>query len=132
MYRRRHAPEAGVARAEETYIAHLATTDESVLRVSASDKLHNARAIVTDVRRHGAALFKRFSVPVDETLWYYRSLVTAFAANPAHEPALIAELERVVTDMEHLARTPDEPDMTAASKPALLPRRSVSKPCGSS
>jgi len=45
----------------------------------------------------------RFSVSKQETLWYYRSLVTAYRANPAHAPALVEELDRTVTEMESLA-----------------------------
>jgi GTP pyrophosphokinase len=91
----------------ERYIRHLADADRPVLLVSASDKLNNARAIVGDLRTIGAEVWSRFSVPRDETLWYYRSLVTAFRTNPAHVPALINELERTVVDMERLAaKTP--------------------------
>jgi len=125
---------------KQAYVAHLALVDRSVLLVSASDKLHNARAIVADVRRHGAAVWDRFSAPMDETLWYYRSLVSAFAANPGHEPALVAELDRTVTDMEQLARQgsnrsvladpPAAPVRTRASGPdairELLERRTTS------
>jgi len=74
-----------------------------VLLVSASDKLHNARSIVRDLRA-GTDVWGRFSVPKEQTLWYYRSLVTSYQGNPAHTPALIEELRRTVTDMEALAR----------------------------
>jgi hypothetical protein len=42
-------------------VAHLATADRSALRVSAADKLHNARAIVADLRRVGPAVWDRFN-----------------------------------------------------------------------
>jgi (p)ppGpp synthase/HD superfamily hydrolase len=84
------------------YLAHLATADRAVLLVSGSDKLHNARAIVADVRRHGESLWTRFNVPKADTLWYYRSLVTAFRSNPAHPCDLIDELDRTVVEMERL------------------------------
>lgn len=74
-----------------------------MLLVSASDKLHNARAIVGDLRVIGAKVWKRFNAPRQGQLWYYRALVTAFRANPAHNPALVAELDRTVTEMERLA-----------------------------
>jgi (p)ppGpp synthase/HD superfamily hydrolase len=35
---------------KEAYVAHLAEADRAILLVSASDKLHNARAIVGDLR----------------------------------------------------------------------------------
>jgi (p)ppGpp synthase/HD superfamily hydrolase len=85
------------------YLAHLAGADRSILLVSASDKLHNARSIVRDLRAVGEELWERFGPTKDEVLWYYRSLVSAFRANPAHTPALIAELDRTVTEMERLA-----------------------------
>jgi len=88
---------------KEAYIAHLGEADAAVLLVSASDKLHNATAIIHDLHRHGASVWDRFNAPRDDTLWYYRALVDAFRANPAHVPALIDELDQAVTEMERLA-----------------------------
>lgn len=85
---------------KEAYLASLATKDHSVLLVSASDKLHNARSIVRDLRSVGEEVWGRFKVTKTETLWYYRSLVTAYGANPEHNPALVAELDRTVAEME--------------------------------
>jgi hypothetical protein len=91
---------------KERYIDRLAREDRSVLLVSASDKLHNARAIVTDLRRYGPSVWERFNAPREKQLWYYRALVTAFRQNPDHIPALVAELDLAVTEMERLAATP--------------------------
>ena len=88
---------------KEEYLASLATKDRSVLLVSASDKLHNARSIVRDLRAVGEVVWDRFKVSKGETLWYYRSLVTDYRANPAHSPALVAELDRTVAEMEAVA-----------------------------
>jgi len=88
---------------KERYVRHLAEADRSVLLVSASDKLDNARAIVADLRSIGPELWSRFKAGRDGQLWYFRSLVTAFRANPAHNPHLIDELDRTVTEMERLA-----------------------------
>ncbi len=41
---------------KEAYIAHLESVGSDALLVSASDKLHNARAICTDLRIHGVHL----------------------------------------------------------------------------
>jgi (p)ppGpp synthase/HD superfamily hydrolase len=84
------------------YIGHLAGADHAVLLVSASDKLHNARTIIADFRKVGPEVWKRFKPSREESLWYYRALVTSFRENPAHHPALIAELDRAVTEMERL------------------------------
>ena len=91
---------------KEACIAHLAEADRAILLVSASDKLHNARAIVGDLRTIGDQLWSRFTGSRDGTLWYYRALVDAYRANPAHTPALIDELDRTVTEMERLASAP--------------------------
>jgi (p)ppGpp synthase/HD superfamily hydrolase len=89
---------------KEAYVARLATEDRSVILVSASDKLHNARSIVRDLREVGGAVWDRFSVPKVETLWYYRRLVTSYRQNQAHIPALIDELDRTVVEIEALAK----------------------------
>jgi (p)ppGpp synthase/HD superfamily hydrolase len=94
------APKAERAR---RYLAHLATADRSVLLVSASDKLYNARSIVKDLRDHGEALWERFSGTREKTLAYYGALVDAFWANPARNGELVGELDRVVTEMHRLA-----------------------------
>jgi len=88
---------------KQAYLDHIADASRSVLLVSASDKLHNARSIVADQRAIGHEVFERFSKGKDGTLRYYRSLVTAYRANPASNPALIDELDRVVRKMEKLA-----------------------------
>jgi len=85
---------------KERYIRRLASADRSVLLVSASDKLHNARAIISDFRQVGAEVWTRFKASREESLWYYRALVAAYRENPAHLPALIAELDRAVTELE--------------------------------
>ena len=88
---------------KERYIAHLAAADASVLLVSASDKLHNARSLLADLRRYGDKLWGRFTASRDETLWYYRACLVAFRSNAAHRPELVDELERTVTELERVA-----------------------------
>lgn len=86
---------------KETYLADLATASPSVRLVSASDKLHNARSILTDLRVQGSALWARFTAPKDGTLWYYRALVQAFAAHG--RTPLVDELDRTVQAIEAMA-----------------------------
>ncbi len=64
---------------KERYISHLRNATDDVLLVSGSDKLHNARAIVEDLLRIGAAVFDRFSATRGQTLWYYTTLAEIFA-----------------------------------------------------
>jgi (p)ppGpp synthase/HD superfamily hydrolase len=85
------------------YIAHLPRVLEPVRLVSAADKLHNARAILRDLRALGDAVWDRYSGGKEGMLWYYRCLVQAFKTagiNP-----LVEELERVVTEIERLSRS---------------------------
>ena len=89
---------------KEGYVDDLADADAPILLVSAADKLHNARSIVTDLRHHGEATWERFNGGRDGSLWYYRALVGAFRANPAHPPDLVNELDRTVGEMESLAQ----------------------------
>ena len=45
------------------YLEHLQSADKDALMVSAADKLHNARAILSDYREIGEQLFVRFERP---------------------------------------------------------------------
>ena len=84
---------------KEAYVAHIAEAPPSVLLVSACDKLHNARSILSDLRATGPAVWDRFTGKRDGTLWYYRALADAFAAAGAPK-GLVADLARVVREME--------------------------------
>lgn len=84
---------------KQAYIAHIPTASTSVRLVSAADKLHNARSILTDYHIVGEAIWERFQGGKQGTLWYYRSLVGAF--RQAGSSPLIDELERVVLELEH-------------------------------
>lgn len=87
---------------KEAYLAHLASASPSVRLVSNSDKLHNARAILLDLRVHGPALWARFTAPKDDSIWYYRALVQAFASHG--RTPLVDELDRTVEAIEVQAR----------------------------
>jgi (p)ppGpp synthase/HD superfamily hydrolase len=86
---------------KEDYIAHLGTADEDVLRVSLADKVHNARAILRDLRKHdvGEHIWSRFSQPREKTLWYYRSLAEKFRERWPSQ--LANELHEIVEMLEH-------------------------------
>jgi len=86
---------------KEAYIAHLKKASASTRLVSAADKLHNGRAILHNLRDEGDKLWSRFNGGKEGTLWYYRSLVSAFLEHGRTE--LVEELDRVVTEIENLA-----------------------------
>ena len=85
---------------KETYLAHLRKADEDILRVSLADKVHNARAILRDLRKPdiGEEIWERFSQPKDRQLWYYRSLADVFCKK--HPGQLSNELREIVEVLE--------------------------------
>ena len=56
---------------KEHYLAHLADSSPSALRVSIADKVDNASAILTDLATHPDAAS-------EDICWYYASLASAF------------------------------------------------------
>jgi (p)ppGpp synthase/HD superfamily hydrolase len=62
------------------YIEHLEMADKETLLISLSDKIHNARSILRDLRKPeiGTTVWARFKSPKEETLWNYRELANAF------------------------------------------------------
>ena len=88
------------------YIERLQREDQAVLLVSASDKLDNARAIVSDLRKHGAKVWDRFHAPRDRQLWYYGELLKIYKARLKGNEGLVNELEQAVAEMN---REPTQP-----------------------
>ena len=84
------------------YLKHLQEASDEVLLVSCSDKLHNARAIVSDLINEGPSVFERFSSTPEQTLWYYRQLANVFT-NRKIPPA--RALDAVVSQMEALCNS---------------------------
>ncbi|HPA51190.1 MAG TPA: HD domain-containing protein [Thermoanaerobaculia bacterium] len=82
---------------KEAYVARVRNEPAHVRLVSAADKLHNARTMVTDLRIHGPALWERFNAGRDETLWYLESLVAAF--REAGSTPIVEELARTVAEL---------------------------------
>jgi (p)ppGpp synthase/HD superfamily hydrolase len=65
---------------KKRYLEHLRTVDQETLLVSLSDKVHNARSILRDLRRGdiGERIWNRFKRPQKDTLWYYEELAKIF------------------------------------------------------
>lgn len=97
---------------KEAYLASLPHHDADVLLVSACDKLHNARAIVADLRAVGLDVFKRFRTQsADDQLWYYRELASAY---PDRVPRPLSdELQRTVEEMDRLVDALSAPGFQA-------------------
>ncbi|HXI20288.1 MAG TPA: HD domain-containing protein [Gemmatimonadales bacterium] len=89
---------------KQRYIAGLGGQPPDVLRVVAADKLYNARSIINDMRTVGDAIWQRFSVPRELTLWYYREVTEALRAAPGSPPRLVRELAGIVWALERGVR----------------------------
>ena len=84
---------------KEAYIEHLPGASPGALRVSLADKLHNARAILADLREVGPALWERFNTKSGEDQgWYYEELAQAFERH--HPGPMARELRRTVDDLK--------------------------------
>jgi (p)ppGpp synthase/HD superfamily hydrolase len=88
---------------KESHIARLRDASHSVRLVSAADKLHNARSMLREYRRHGESFWKHFRGGREGTLWYHRTVVATL--RQAGVDALVEELDRVVTEIEQLTET---------------------------
>lgn len=94
---------------KQRYLEQLRSAEPDARLVSACDKLHNARSILSDLREQGVEVFRRFQR--DEAtlagkrasvLWYYRSLVEEFCARGPER--LAQELQRTVAEIERLGK----------------------------
>jgi len=83
---------------KENYIKHLRTADADVHLVSAADKVHNLRHILTDYREAGEKIWERFNGKREGTLWYYRALLKEFQRRKPNR--LVNELAGAVKQLE--------------------------------
>jgi (p)ppGpp synthase/HD superfamily hydrolase len=87
---------------KENYLQHLKIADAETRLVSAADKLHNVRSILTDYREQGESVWERFEGERDGTLWYYRALLDEFQRTDANR--IVRELARLVQDLESVVQ----------------------------
>jgi GTP pyrophosphokinase len=83
---------------KQAYIQHARALPVPSLRVSAADKVHNAYAILRDLRNSGEVVWERFDASPDDVLAYYESLVRAFRESGGGK--LVDELERIVRGIQ--------------------------------
>lgn len=82
-------------RRKRSYLAHLGAKPDASLLVSGCDKLHNARAILSDLQGDaGLAVFGRFTAGREGTLQYYETLAQIFLKRSAVGTARFHELAR--------------------------------------
>jgi GTP pyrophosphokinase len=91
-------PKEPWAERKQKYVAHARTLSGPSLRVSAADKVHNAYAILRDLRNIGEKVWERFNAKADDILAYYQSLVRSY--REAGGGRLVDELDRIVRAIE--------------------------------
>jgi (p)ppGpp synthase/HD superfamily hydrolase len=109
---------------KEAYLRHLERASHSARLVSACDKLHNARSLLSDYRHVGEKLWTRFNATKEDTLWHYRELVKAFSS--PHPTRLSEELDWVVTTLEREVAARARPKKRRAApkkRPPVTTRR---------
>lgn len=84
------------------YLAALPAKSGSIHRVSAADKLHNARAIWRDVATGGESVWRRFSKPPEQTIAFYTALSRILCS--VHPGPLTMELRLAVELLERHIR----------------------------
>ncbi len=97
----RQTPKPPWRQRKEEYISHLPFVSSDVRLVSLADKVHNARAILEDLRQRGNRTWSKFNGGKEGTLWYYRALVEVYEATGS-DP-LTGELARLVSEMERMS-----------------------------
>jgi len=90
---------------KKCYVEHLNLVDQDALLVSLSDKIHNGRSILRDLRKPkiGKAVWDRFKNSRKDTLWYYRELAKSFQKRLKDQSAkmqLADELSEIVDVLE--------------------------------
>ena len=83
------------ARKQHT-VAYLKTAPRAVQLITAADKLHNLRSLMTDYAELGEALWSRFKRGQAKTAWYYRALTASLKESELRDHPLIQELDKTV------------------------------------
>ena len=79
---------------KRAYTEHARYLKPPSLRVAAADKVHNAYAILRDLKNEGETVWSRFNAGPDDVMAYYQGLVRSF--REAGGGRLVDELERIV------------------------------------
>jgi (p)ppGpp synthase/HD superfamily hydrolase len=94
-------PKAPWPQRKRAVVARFARGDlpEGVLRVAAADKLHNARALLSQLRAEGDRTWAAFDASPGEVVWYYRAMADALAERLPGSTN-VDQLRLVVADLE--------------------------------
>jgi len=86
---------------KEKHIAHMREASHYLRILLCADKIHNARSLCCDLRRHGDTYWRHFNGGKEGTLWYYRASCDALGHEWEHP--LLDLLLREVESMEEVA-----------------------------
>jgi (p)ppGpp synthase/HD superfamily hydrolase len=109
---------------KKAYVADVRRAPMPTKLVSASDKLHNVRAILMDYRQEGEKLWSRFNRGKQGALWYYRALVNAFSGKRIQP--LVQELDRTLAELELLSNNGAQVKQPPAAHDAATSAREIS------
>jgi (p)ppGpp synthase/HD superfamily hydrolase len=83
---------------KEEHLAHYRHASPEVLALALADKLHNLSTMLIDLDG-GPDVWKRFSAPPEDLLWYYRAVADAANAHTGAD----ARLETLAKEVRRLA-----------------------------
>ena len=84
---------------KQAHIDHVATADMDTLIVTAADKVHNGRAIATDLQTIGNEVWGRFNASREDIIWYYSSFYNELVERKV-TPALLNPLRTAIEIMK--------------------------------
>jgi (p)ppGpp synthase/HD superfamily hydrolase len=90
---------------KQEQLAQLDGASADVAALKAADALHNASCTVTDIERHGAAVWARFNASAGETCWYYGEIARTCARQLGDTHPLVRELESAVARLAAASQT---------------------------
>ena len=94
-------PKAEWETRKREHLTRLAQVAPEALVVWFADKVHNGRAIATDLRAEGPTAMSRFNAPADRVLWYYEENLLLAQARDVPRSLAVA-LDSVVADLREL------------------------------
>lgn len=90
---------------KQAHLNHIRLSDDKGLHlVTAADKLHNARAIATDLQNSGEVVWERFNASRDDILWYYDEMIAVLREKNVSD-SLVTPLVSAVGVMRNMSKS---------------------------
>lgn len=83
---------------KQIYLDRIADEPLDYLLVTMADKVHNSRAIVTDLHAYGVDVLNKFNAPAQDVLWYYEECLK-IARDRELQPAILLPLELTFSEI---------------------------------